>query len=88
MVYFMTQVARSRHQLTEYLTWKDGDNRRLFTIFRKCTIFRKLKSRKEKSSFKWNYRTNGGQIYWREAIQCSYIGSGVLCSVTIHLAII
>ena len=28
------QVAQSRHQLIEYLTWKDGYNRQFFKIFR------------------------------------------------------
>ena len=35
MYSIMVQVARSRHQLIENLTWKDGHTKRLFTKCRK-----------------------------------------------------
>ena len=35
MYSIMAQTAKSRHQPIEYLTWKDGHNRRPITIFRK-----------------------------------------------------
>ena len=78
MYSILAQVARSRHQLIEYLIWKDGHNRRSFTVFRK------LRSWREKGTFKWNCRIIGSHICWREAIQCRYIGSDiwVFCSVT------
>ena len=78
---YSVQVAQSRHQIIEYLTWKNSHNRRLFTIFRK------LRSWREKGTFKWNCRINGGHICWKEAIQYRYIDSDiwVFCSVTINL---
>ena len=63
----MVKVAQSSDQLTEYLSWTDGHNRRLFTIFGK------LRSWQEKSSFKWNCRINGGHICRRETIQYGFI---------------
>ena len=64
-------LAQSRHQLIESLTWKDVQNRQLFTIFTK------LRSRHERYSFKWNCRISVGHIYWRETIQYRFIGSGI-----------
>ena len=72
MYSIIAQVAQSRHQLIEYLLWKDRCNRRLFTIFRK------LRSWREKNSLKWSCRINGGgHVCLREAIEYEYIGSGI-----------
>ena len=67
----MVQVAQSRYQLMEYLTWKGGHNRRLFTIFRRLSSWQK------KISFIWNCRISGSHVCWREAIQYRCIGSGI-----------
>ena len=77
MYSIVAQVAQSRHQLIEYLTWKDGHNRRLFTIFGK------LRSYQEKSSFKWNCRISGGHICWRETIQYRFMS--LLCFGPVNL---
>ena len=71
MYSILAQVAQSRHQLIEYLTWKSGHNRRFFTILRK------LRSLQEQGTFKWNCRIIGDHICWREAIQNRYIRSGI-----------
>ena len=71
MYFIIAQVAQSRHQLMEYLTCKDGHNRRPFIFFWKLSNWR------EKRSFKWKCRINGGRICWREVIQYRHIGSGI-----------
>ena len=53
---FIMQVTKPRHRLTKYPTWKDGYNRQLFTIFAK------LRSWQERSSFTWTCRIIGGHI--------------------------
>ena len=53
----MVQVAQSGYyQLIEYLSWKDGIHRRIFTILKK------RRSWQQKSGFMGICRINGGHI--------------------------
>ena len=71
------QVAQSKDQLIEHLTWKDGHNRRLFTIFRK------LRSSQEKGSFNDTHMENlrsaefSTKIYWNTKLTASDVFSYV-----------